>query len=310
LSALAEQASAAEQSGDISQALGCWRAALDLLPPAANQFAAVQAQIERLGGQLDQPGRPSPTGKPSKGQSPAGKALAGLGVLGMLIWKLKVVLLFVATKGKLLLLGLTKSGTFLSMFVAFAAYWAAWGWPFALGFVLSIYIHEMGHVDALRRYGFKATAPMFIPGLGAFIRLRQSPSNPAEDARIGLAGPLWGMGAAAVCSLLYLATGAGIWAALAHVGAIVNIFNLIPVGPLDGSRGFRALSRRQAVLVTAALGGAWLLTGESLILLVAIAALLRSAATPKDAQPDRPAFAMFVFLIASLSALACVRGAV
>jgi Zn-dependent protease len=88
------------------------------------------------------------------------------------------------------------------------------------------------------------------------------------------------MGAAAVCFLLYLATGAGIWAALAHLGAIVNIFNLIPIGPLDGSRGFRALSRYQALLVTASLGGAWFLTGESMILLVAIAAFLRSAATP------------------------------
>ena len=134
--------------------------------------------------------------------------MAGLGFVGMLIWKLKVVLLFVLTKGKLLLLGLTKSSTFLSMFASFAVYWAAWGWPFALGLVVSIYIHEMGHVDALRRYGFKATAPMFIPGLGALIRLQQHPTNPAEDARIGLAGPLWGMGAALACYLLFLATGA------------------------------------------------------------------------------------------------------
>jgi Zn-dependent protease len=310
LADLAQQASAAEQAGDSSEALGCWRAALELLPPATNQFAAVQAQIERLGRQLDGTGQSAPAVKASKGRSSAGNALAGLGVLGLLLWKLKVVLLFVVTKGKLLLLGLTKTGTLLSMFASFAVYWTAWGWSFAFGLVLSIYLHEMGHVDALRRYGFKATAPMFIPGIGAVIRLRQHPANPSEDARIGLAGPLWGMGAALACYLLYLATNAGVCAALAHVGAVINLFNLIPLGPLDGSRGFRALSRSQAVLVTVALGAAWLLTGETMILLVAIVALLRCAATPKHAPPDRTAFAMFLFLVASLSALACVRATV
>ena len=226
----------------------------------------------------------------------------------MLLWKLKVVLLFALTKGKLLLLGLTKASTFLSMFTFFAVYWAAWGWPFALGLVVSIYIHEMGHVDALRRYGFKATAPMFIPGLGALIRLQQHPTNASEDARIGLAGPLWGMGAALACYLVFLATGTEIWAAIAHLGAWINIFNLIPIGPLDGSRGFRALSRDQALLVTAALGGAWFLTNEGMLMLVAIVALYRSVTKSKDAQADRIVFALFLLLIASLSTLVTISG--
>ncbi len=307
LEALAREASAAQQAGDISQALACWRTALDLLPPETTQFAAIQSQIEQLGRQLDSAGIALPAPKSSEGRATAGKALAGLGFLGMLIWKFKVVFVLLVTKGKLLLLGLTKSSTFLSMFASFAVYWTAWGWPFALGLVVSIYIHEMGHVDALRRYGFKATAPMFIPGFGALIRLRQHPSNPAEDARIGLAGPLWGMGAAVACWLLYLATDVAVWAAIAHLGAFINLFNLIPIGPLDGSRGFHALSRSQALLTTAALGVAWFLTGEGLILIVAIVALCRSLAKTKDAKPDRVAFAMFVLLIASLSALVCVR---
>jgi Zn-dependent protease len=307
LAGLARQASVAQETGEISQALACWRTALELLPPEANQFAIIQSQIEELGRQLDTAGIPSQTLKPSKGRTSAGKALTGLGFLGMLIWKFKVVLLLVVSKGKLLLLGLTKSSTFLSMFAFFAAYWAAWGWPFALGLVLSIYIHEMGHVDALRRYGFQATAPMFIPGIGAMIRLRQHPSNPSEDARIGLAGPLWGMGAAMACYLLYRVTDAAIWAALAHLGAFINIFNLIPIGSLDGGRGFRALSRFQALLVTAALGIAWFFTGEGLILIVAIVALYRSVTKAKGTLPDRAALAMFLLLIASLSLLVCVR---
>lgn len=308
LASLAQQASAAQQAGEISQALACWRTALDLLPPEANQFAIIRSQIEQLGRQLDTVDIPSQAIEPSKSRGSAGKALAGLGFLGMLIWKFKVVLLLVLSKGKLLLLGLTKSSTFFSMFAFFAAYWAAWGWPFALGIVLSIYIHEMGHVDALRRYGFQATAPMFIPGIGAMIRLRQHPANPSEDARIGLAGPLWGMGAAMACYLLYLASNVAIWAALAHLGAFINIFNLIPIGSLDGSRGFRALSRFQALLITAALGIAWFLTGEGLILIVAVVAVYRSATKAKEVPPDRAAFAMFLLLIASLSSLVCVRG--
>jgi Zn-dependent protease len=308
LAVLAQQASAAQQAGDISQSLGFWRAALELLPPETNQFAVIQLQIEQLGRQLDTRGIPSPAPKSSTGPSWAGKAAAGAGFVGMLLWKLKVVVLLVATKGKLLLLGLTKTSTFLSMFASFAVYWTAWGWPFALGLVLSIYIHEMGHVDMLRRYGFKATAPMFIPGVGALIRLRQHPSNPSEDARIGLAGPLWGMGAALACYLIYLATGAAVWAAIAHLGAFINIFNLIPIGSLDGGRGFHALSRNQALLITVALGIAWFLSSEPMILLVAIVALYRSVTKAKDAQPDRVAFAMFLFLIASLSSLVCVRG--
>ena len=86
------------------------------------------------------------------------------------------------------------------MLAAFGVYWTVFGGRFALGFVLSIYIHEMGHVAALMRYGVPATAPLFIPGLGAVIRLRQSFINPREDARVGLAGPIWGCGAALACA--------------------------------------------------------------------------------------------------------------
>lgn len=168
-------------------------------------------------------------------------------------------------------------------------------------------IHEMGHVDALRRLGFRATAPMFIPGLGAVIRLRQHPSTAAEDARIGLAGPLWGMGAAGACYLVFLATGIAFWAAMAHVGAWINLFNLIPLGSLDGGRGFRALSRGQAMLITAALGGAWFLTAEPMLLLVGIVGFFRWIAKPGDIPPNRPAFATFLALIGTLSVLVCVR---
>src|SRR2546430_11600704 len=81
---------------------------------------------------------------------------------------------------------------------------------------------------------------MFIPGVAAFIRLKQYPTDRREDARVGLAGPIWGAGAAIAAYGVYLATGAGIWGAIAHVGAYINLFNLLPVWQLDGGRGFRS----------------------------------------------------------------------
>src|SRR5213076_3474994 len=91
------------------------------------------------------------------------------------------------------LLGLTKAITFVSMLLSAGVYWTIWGWKFAVGVVLSIYVHETGHTQALQRYGIQATAPMFIPGIGAVIRLKQYPTDAREDARVGLAGPLWGL---------------------------------------------------------------------------------------------------------------------
>jgi Zn-dependent protease len=101
-------------------------------------------------------------------------------------------------KLKFLLIGLTKASTFISMFAFFGVYWSAYGWPLALGLVLSIYIHEMGHVAMLRGLGIDAGAPMFIPGVGAVVMLKQHVQDPLTDAKIGLAGPVWGLGAAIV----------------------------------------------------------------------------------------------------------------
>src|SRR5207244_8518739 len=186
LKRLAADAQRATQAGDPSGALTAWRRALDLLPPDSTQHQVISARMGDLSRTVD---RQPAAAKPS---SPWGKGAAGLGAVGTLLFKLKFALVFVLTKAKLLLLGLTKAGTLFSMLLSAGVYWTIWGWKFAFGFVVSIYIHEMGHVQALTRYGIKATAPMFIPGVGAFIRLKQYPTDRREDARVGLAGPIWG----------------------------------------------------------------------------------------------------------------------
>jgi Zn-dependent protease len=129
-----------------------------------------------------------------------------------------------------------------TMVVSVIAYETLWGFPFALGFVILLLVHEMGHVIALRREGIKASAPMFIPFLGAVISARSLGDNAAAEARVGLAGPLLGTLGAALCIPIWLATGNDIWRALAFTGFFLNLFNLLPVVPLDGGRAMAAMA--------------------------------------------------------------------
>ncbi len=129
-----------------------------------------------------------------------------------------------------------------TMAVSVVAYAAIWGFPFAAGFVVLILVHEMGHVIALRREGIKASAPMFIPFMGAVISARSLGDNALAEARVGLAGPVLGSIGAAACILIWHATGNDMWRALAYTGFLLNLFNLLPVIPLDGGRAMAAMA--------------------------------------------------------------------
>src|SRR3712207_489439 len=128
------------------------------------------------------------------------------------------------------------------MLVSIGAYSLLFGWPFAVGFVLLLLVHEMGHVIQLRREGVPATAPLFIPFLGAVVGMKRMPDDAAAEARVGLAGPVLGAVGCLVPLGIYLATGSEFWQALAFVGFFLNLFNLLPVLPLDGGRAMAALS--------------------------------------------------------------------
>ncbi len=128
-----------------------------------------------------------------------------------------------------------------SMLVSIAAYAWIWGWPFAVGFVLLIFVHELGHVLELRRQGVPATAPLFIPFLGAVVGMKQLPDDAWKEAQVALAGPILGSVGAAAFWVAGEATGSGLLLALAFVGFFLNLFNLIPITPLDGGRAAAAL---------------------------------------------------------------------
>ncbi len=303
LKRLAADAERAAQAGDVSSALAAWRQTLDLLPRDSNQHRVISARVLDLSRTLD--GQPKAAAAP-KQRSRLGRGAAGLGALGAVVAKFKFAILFLLTKAKLLLLGFTKAGTLVTMLLSMGVYWTIWGWQFAVGVVLSIYVHEMGHVQALQRYGIKATAPMFIPGVGAFVRLKQYPADRREDARVGLAGPIWGLAAALVAYVVYRATGSGVWGAIARVGAWVNLFNLTPVWQLDGGRGFRALTRPQRWTAVAVIAATWWLTGEGLLALLGVAAAANAGFVAPAERPDRTALLQYCFLVVVLGAMASV----
>jgi Zn-dependent protease len=172
---------------------------------------------------------------PGSGRQGLRKRLASaLAALGVLLAKAKSLLLLLP-KLKLLT-------TFGSMLVSIAAYALLFGFPFAVGFVALLFLHEIGHVIQLRREGIKASAPMFIPFLGAVISAKSMGKDAAAEARVGLAGPVLGSIASLIPLGLWLATGSDFWRALAYIGFVLNLFNLLPVVPLDGGRAMAALS--------------------------------------------------------------------
>jgi Zn-dependent protease len=297
LAQLKTRAETAGTSGDYVAELSAWREAAALLPTSSRQYAAITLRIDAM----TRAGAPAGSAAADVPSSGPWKWLAGLGAAGIFLFKFKFLIVALLTKGKFLVLGLTKASTFMSMLLAFGVYWTAWGMWFAAGLVLSIYVHEMGHVAAIRRYGLPASAPMFIPGFGAFIRLGAGRLAPHEDARIGLAGPTWGL-AAAIAALAAGHLGAGpMYLAIAHTGAWLNLFNLLPVWQLDGNRGFAALSRLQRWTVAAIFMGAWGLAGDGLFVLLAIAAGVRALQGDAAETPDRGVIVQFALLIGALT---------
>jgi Zn-dependent protease len=199
-----------------------------------------------------------------RNQNLKGRIGSALAALVALAAKFKALLLLLP-KLKLL----TTVGT---MLVSVAAYSFVFGWPFAVGFVVLILVHEMGHVIALRREGIRASAPMFIPFLGAVISAKSLGRDATAEARVGLAGPILGSIGAAVCIVIWQATGNDLFRALAFTGLFLNLFNLLPVVPLDGGRAMAAMAPWMWFLGFAAMIALAILFPNPVILLIALVA--------------------------------------
>jgi Zn-dependent protease len=172
---------------------------------------------------------------------------------------------------------------------------------FGIGFAVLILIHEMGHFIDIKRRGLPAEMPVFLPGLGAYVRW-QALGVPLETrAAISLAGPLAGFFAALACALLWWQTGNPLWAALARAGAVLNLLNLIPVWVLDGGQAALALSKTERIVLLTACLALWLVLGENMFFLVALG--FGYQVFFAGHLPARPSRATTVYFLAVLTAL-------
>ncbi|MGI8622661.1 MAG: site-2 protease family protein [Solirubrobacteraceae bacterium] len=163
------------------------------------------------------------------------RILGPLAVVGALLVKFGKIA-FIALKGAKF------ATTSLTMVVSIGAYTLIWGLPFALGFVALLFVHEMGHYIQLRREGVRPGRMIFVPFMGAVIGARSLGGSALAEARVGLAGPILGSLGALLVAVVAVATGSDMLRALAFTGFFLNLFNLLPVVPLDGGRAMAAMA--------------------------------------------------------------------
>jgi len=248
----------------------------------------------------------NPSSAPAPKRS-RGPAVAVGAVAVALLAKSKALLVAIKglSAGKLLL----SFGSMLAM-VVFEAHRS--GWLFGLGFVLMILIHELGHGWAIKKQGLSSGYPVFIPFFGAMISLRGQPRNSLVEARIAIAGPVAGTAAALGATALYLLTDSRIYLAVAYSGYFLNLFNLVPMSPLDGGRVAQMFSRRMWLVGLALMIGLFLLHPSPQLGIIGIFALMhalsrRSAVSGPDesevGQKDRARMAVSYFGLAAFLAL-------
>jgi Zn-dependent protease len=169
------------------------------------------------------------------------KALAPIAAIGVVIAKFFVKVKFLLLPALKFLPILLKSGG--TMILSIGVYALVFGWQFAVGFVLLLFVHECGHLIVAKKFGLKVSAPVFIPFMGAFILLKDQPRNAWMEACVGIGGPMLGSLGALACNSIGELSNVPIFFALASAGYFLNLFNLLPVGFLDGGRIVTALSR-------------------------------------------------------------------
>lgn len=200
------------------------------------------------------------------------KLLAPLGVGLLFLLKFGAKLKFLLPALKFLPVLLKTGGSMILMIGVYAVLYGVW---WAVGFVLLIFIHECGHLVAARRLGLNVGAPVFIPFMGAFIALKDAPKNAWVEAQVGIGGPLFGAAGAVACHGIYLVTNQPIFQALAYSGYFLNLFNLAPVGFLDGGRIVTALSPWLWIVGTAVMIALLVLHFNPLLVILLIMSLPR-----------------------------------
>jgi Zn-dependent protease len=176
-------------------------------------------------------------------------------------------------KLKFLIFAVAKFGfvtTALTMVISVGAYTLIWGWRFAALFVVLIFVHELGHALWLKREGIPSGAPVFIPFLGALISMRGRPNDAYVEAKVGLAGPVLGTIGAAVVLAIGEYTNSDLLRAAAHTGFLLNLFNLLPIVPLDGGRAMAAIHPALWIAGIAGLGVLLIFSPNAILILILV----------------------------------------
>ena len=163
--------------------------------------------------------------------------------------------------------------TGLSMLLSVGVYAMFFGWPYAVGLILLLLCHEMGHFYAARQRGLAVGAPTFIPFVGAWVQLKDQPMDVETEAHVALAGPIAGTLAAIVCWMGAVATDEPLLVALAYVGFLLNLFNLLPISPFDGGRITAILSPRVWLIGAPMLVGLFFVWPSPMLVLMAVLAV-------------------------------------
>ena len=281
LSQLSSQAKLLEESGELLQARETWLRALPMLPPNARQAEWIRNHASNL--ESDAARTPIP-----KPENPWARKLGPLAPLAVILAKSKA------------LLALFKLNFLLSLAGFIAVYWSLWGAKFGVGFAVLILLHEMGHFIDIKRRGLPADMPVFLPGLGAYVRWRSLGVTQEIRAAISLAGPLAGFVSAAACGLIYFKTGNALWAGLARAGAWLNLMNLTPVWVLDGGQAASALSKMERLILLTGCVVLWLLLGENVFFLVALGAAWRIFTKDLPARSSPRTLTYFLVVMTAL----------
>jgi Zn-dependent protease len=281
LQGLAATAKRLEEQHQFLQARDHWMKALALLPRESSQAEWIRDNARKL--------------ELAASQSLPQTSSRWVNKLGPL-----APIALVLVKGKTLFLTIFKLKFLLSLGAFMAFYWTLYGAKFGIGFAALILIHEMGHFVDIKRRGLPAEMPVFLPGLGAYVRWQALGVSGQARAAISLAGPLAGWIASVACALVWWKTGNSLWAALARAGAWLNVLNLIPVWILDGGQAVLVLDKTERIaLVTTCVALSFVL-GESIFFLVAAGAAWRLFTKDIPAQPNRAITAYFIGVLASL----------
>jgi Zn-dependent protease len=282
LERIASNAKDLEAKSEWRNARDAWLSALPLLPADSQQSSWIRTRAQQLLNKALEAEAPQK-------QSKWAKRLGPLAPLAALLAKAKTLLL-VVFKLKFLL----------SLAAFIALYWAIWGPKFGVGFAVLILIHEMGHFIDVKRRGLPAEMPVFLPGLGAYVKWRALGVSTSTRAAVSLAGPLAGWIASLICLAIWWKTGDSFWAGLARVSAWLNVFNLVPIWILDGGSAVTALNRFERAILLAAGVALWLILGEWVFLLVAGGAAFRLFTKDAPEKSDPMIAAYYVALVVCL----------